>query len=55
MKNRIISLVAMIIMTSFAGVFSWSRDYAEMVNPLTGTAVTGLASGYLYPGATYPF
>ena len=55
MKNRIILLVAMIIMTSFAGVFSWSRDYAEMVNPLTGTAVTGLASGYLYPGATYPF
>lgn len=55
MKNRIISLVAMIIMTSFAGVFSWSRDYAGMVNPLTGTAVTGLASGYLYPGATYPF
>lgn len=55
MKNRIISLVAMIIMTSFAGVFSWSRDYAEMVNPLTGTSVTGLASGYLYPGATYPF
>ena len=55
MKNRIISLFAMIIMTSFAGVFSWSRDYAEMVNPLTGTAVTGLASGYLYPGATYPF
>lgn len=55
MKNRIISLVAMIIMTSFAGVFSQSRDYAEMVNPLTGTAVTGLASGYLYPGATYPF
>lgn len=55
MKNRIISLVAMIIMTSFPGVFSWSRDYAEMVNPLTGTAVTGLASGYLYPGATYPF
>ena len=55
MKNRIISLVAMIIMTSFAGVFSQSRDYAGMVNPLTGTAVTGLASGYLYPGATYPF
>lgn len=55
MKNRIISLVAMIIMTSFAGVFSRSRDYAGMVNPLTGTAVTGLASGYLYPGATYPF
>lgn len=55
MKNRIISLVAMIIMTSVAGVFSWSRDYAGMVNPLTGTAVTGLASGYLYPGATYPF
>lgn len=55
MKNRIISLVAMIIITSFAGVFSRSRDYAGMVNPLTGTAVTGLASGYLYPGATYPF
>ena len=45
----------MIIVSSVAGVFSWSRDYAEMVIPLTGTAVTGLASGYLYPGATYPF
>lgn len=32
-----------------------STDYAHQVNTLIGTKGVGLASGYLYPGATYPF
>ena len=36
---------------------NWTDDknYAEEVNTLIGTKGLGLASGYLYPGATYPF
>ena len=30
-------------------------DYASKVNTLIGTKGEGLASGYVYPGATYPF
>ncbi len=30
-------------------------DYARKVNTLIGTKGVGLTSGYLYPGATYPF
>ena len=30
-------------------------DYARQVNTLIGTKGTGLTSGYLYPGATYPY
>ena len=32
-----------------------ATDYAHQVNTLIGTKGVGLASGYLYPGATYPF
>ena len=32
----------------------YSQDFAHMVNPFIGTKGLGLASGYLYPGATYP-
>ncbi len=32
-----------------------SVDYARRVNTLIGTKGVGLTSGYLYPGATYPF
>ena len=31
------------------------KEYAAIVNTLIGTEGTGLKSGYLYPGATYPF
>lgn len=31
------------------------EDYARQVNTLIGTKGTGLTSGYLYPGATYPY
>ena len=30
-------------------------DYVHQVNTLIGTKGTGLNSGYLYPGATYPY
>jgi len=32
-----------------------SDSYAHKVNTLIGTRGVGLTSGYLYPGATYPF
>ena len=32
-----------------------SDGYAHKVNTLIGTRGVGLTSGYLYPGATYPF
>lgn len=32
-----------------------SQSYAQRVNTLIGTQGVGLTSGYLYPGATYPF
>ena len=31
------------------------KSYAQQVNTLIGTKGAGLTSGYLYPGATYPF
>lgn len=31
------------------------EDYARQVNTLIGTKGAGLTSGYLYPGATYPY
>jgi len=34
---------------------SGNVDYAQKVNTLIGTKGEGLTSGYLYPGATYPF
>ena len=30
-------------------------NYARQVNTLIGTKGVGLTSGYLYPGATYPY
>ena len=35
-------------------IVSAQTNYAELVNTLIGTKGTGLTSGYLYPGATYP-
>lgn len=38
-----------------AGAHAQPGDYARKVNTLIGTKGAGLTSGYLYPGATYPF
>ena len=32
-----------------------AQDYSGKVNTLIGTQGNGWSSGYLYPGATYPF
>ncbi|MCD7937754.1 MAG: GH92 family glycosyl hydrolase [Tannerellaceae bacterium] len=39
----------------FPGTSRAKDKYAEKVNTLIGTKGSGWASGYLYPGATYPF
>jgi predicted alpha-1,2-mannosidase len=40
---------------SFTGWAEKPVNYAEKVNTLIGTKGNGLTSGYLYPGASYPF
>ena len=55
MKYRSVSFLAAFAATSFISLSSFAGTPAEMVNTLTGTEGAGLASGYLYPGATYPF
>lgn len=59
--------MAVLAAASFIGISSYSKapaetgdpaagkTLAETVNTLVGTEGAGLASGYLYPGATYPF
>jgi len=37
------------------GAQTGETDYTKKVNTLIGTQGEGLTSGYLYPGATYPF
>lgn len=51
---RVIILCALSLCT-IASVSKTSVSYAEMVNTMIGTKGLGWASGYTYPGATYPF
>lgn len=56
MKKEI--LACMLFVSSFAGEYAnaqTTKEYAREVNTLIGTKGVGLASGYLYPGATYPY
>ena len=57
MKNKILLSVFLLLNPFFILGNNWTDDknYAEEVNTLIGTKGLGLASGYLYPGATYPF
>lgn len=50
MKKLILGLIAAVTLSASA-----TDDYAGKVNTLIGNKGVGLASGYLYPGATYPF
>lgn len=50
---RVIILCALSLCT-IASVSKTSVSYAEMVNTMIGTKGLGWASGYTYPGATYP-
>lgn len=58
MKNKYI-LYLLFLLNPF--IASWGNshiddgNYAQQVNTLIGTKGLGLTSGYLYPGATYPF
>ncbi len=57
MKNKILLSLFLLLNPFFILGNNWTDDknYAEEVNTLIGTKGLGLASGYLYPGATYPF
>lgn len=48
-------LVYLLILLPFCFASGQNKDYANKVNSLIGTKGVGLTSGYLYPGATYPF
>lgn len=57
MKNKILLSLFLLLNPFFILGNNWTDDknYAEEVNTLIGTKGLGLASGYLYPGVTYPF
>ncbi|MUT98404.1 MAG: glycoside hydrolase family 92 protein [Bacteroides uniformis] len=57
MKNKILLSLFLLLNPFFILGNNWTDDknYAEEVNTLIGTKGLGLTSGYLYPGATYPF
>ena len=57
MKIKILLSLFLLLNPFFILGNNWTDDknYAEEVNTLIGTKGLGLASGYLYPGATYPF
>ncbi len=57
MKKSICSIVvaAAAVMGIANSANAATADYAGKVNTLIGNKGVGLASGYLYPGATYPF
>ncbi|MBK5720021.1 GH92 family glycosyl hydrolase [Dysgonomonas sp. Marseille-P4677] len=48
-------LLCLSIFLPFCFTNGQNHDYAHKVNTLIGTKGLGLASGYMYPGATYPF
>ncbi len=50
----IVCLFVLSIISTGKGTAS-DTDYAQKVNTLIGTEGVGWASGYMYPGATYPF
>lgn len=56
MKNRIL-LYLMVLISLVICTDGWAvtSSYARQVNTLIGTQGVGLTSGFLYPGATYPF
>ncbi len=51
MKKALLFLIGIVIALSARAV----GEYAGKVNTLIGNKGVGLTSGYLYPGATYPF
>lgn len=48
-------LTCLLILLPFSFMNGQNDNYAHKVNTLIGTKGLGLASGYMYPGATHPF
>lgn len=56
MKHKHLLYIWALVMFIFnANIEAANNDYARQVNTLIGTEGAGLTSGFLYPGATYPF
>ena len=51
--KRTIAAIVLLALSLGSGISA--TDYFAKVNTLIGTKGVGLTSGYLYPGATYPF
>ena len=52
---KLFTIVCFYSCVSFLATAEEPSNYAEKVNTMIGTKGNGLTSGYLYPGATYPF
>lgn len=48
-------LMVLLLTSNASGYLSAQENYAAKVNTSIGTQGTGLACGFLYPGASYPF
>lgn len=57
MKNKILTGLLLTLIGGWGSLLAQNvgSDYARQVNTLIGTKGVGLTSGYLYPGATYPY
>ena len=57
MKNKIVTGFLLVLIGGWGSLSAQNvgSNYARQVNTLIGTKGVGLTSGYLYPGATYPY
>ena len=57
MKNKILTGFLLVLIGGWGSLSAQNvgSNYARQVNTLIGTKGVGLTSGYLYPGATYPY
>lgn len=57
MKNKILTGLLLVLIGGWGSLSAQNvgSNYARQVNTLIGTKGVGLTSGYLYPGATYPY
>lgn len=53
--NRLLVVACLFLSVSFVAQAQEIINYAGKVNTMIGTKGNGLTSGYLYPGASYPF
>ena len=56
MKHKFLFILLFsLVLEGMVATQAVAGDYVHQVNTLIGTKGTGLTSGYLYPGATYPY